>query len=162
MHSYQIIKVKENELEQCKTMIRLSFSTVAKEFHLTEENCPSNGAFIKTERLISNMKKGNLMYGLYYVAELIGFFELEEKISQCYELKKLSVLPRYRHKGYGTILLDYPIKVVGDMQGKVVQIGIMEGNDKLKKWYLDYGFIYKEIMEIPHLPFSVGYLEKKV
>lgn len=39
-----------------------SFLTVAEEFGLTEENCSTNGAFIKRERLVFEREKGNLMF----------------------------------------------------------------------------------------------------
>jgi len=159
MSDYIIRKIELNELNACAEIIRESFSTVAKTFNLTEENCPSNGAFIKAERLILEMSKGNIMYGLFYNSSLIGFVELEDKGAGRFELEKLAVLPTYRHQGYGTILLDYAIKTVNEMRGETITIGIIEQNTILKSWYLKHGFAHTGTKEFPHLPFLVGFME---
>jgi hypothetical protein len=65
MNPHAIRKVRYEELDSCVLLIRESFGTVAKEFHLTIQNCPTNGAFIKRERFVSDWNKGNMMFGLY-------------------------------------------------------------------------------------------------
>lgn len=52
MPDYIIRRIESNELNVCVEVIRESFFTVAKAFNLTKENCPSNGAFMKTDRLL--------------------------------------------------------------------------------------------------------------
>ena len=61
----QIMPVSAGQLDRCAEVIRESFLTVANDFGLTPENCPTNGAFLKTERLAAELEKGNRMYGLY-------------------------------------------------------------------------------------------------
>ncbi|MFT8315737.1 MAG: hypothetical protein ABF633_16030 [Clostridium sp.] len=41
-----IREIKNQELSISAAIIRESFLTVAKEFDLTKENCPTSGAFI--------------------------------------------------------------------------------------------------------------------
>jgi hypothetical protein len=43
--------MQDDEVEQCVDVIRQGFGTVASDFGLTVENCPSNGAFMNAERL---------------------------------------------------------------------------------------------------------------
>ena len=43
--------ISENKLEACLDVIHAAFHTVAEEFGLTRENCPTNGAFMPLERL---------------------------------------------------------------------------------------------------------------
>ncbi len=162
MPDYFIRKIEFNELHACAEVIRKSFHTVAEAFHLTKENCPSNGAFIKTDRLDLEWSKGNMMYGLFVQSSLIGFFELEEKGAGRFELEKLSVLPALRHRGYGKILLDYAKKTVRELGGNIITIGIIEQNAILKNWYLKYGFTHTGTREFPHLPFMVGFMELMV
>lgn len=162
MPDYIIRKVESNELNACAEVIRESFFTVAKDFNLTNENCPSNGALIKTDRLILETSKGNIMYGLFNNSSLIGFFELEDKGAGRFELEKLAVLPAHRRQGYGKILLDYARKAVNEMGGNIITIGIIEQNTILKNWYLKYGFTHTGTKEFPHLPFFVGFMEMKL
>lgn len=107
MSNLNIRRVEYSELDACSQLIRVSFGTVAQEFHLTRQNCSTNGAFTETSHLVADWNKGNLMFGLYHGIILAGFMELELKASRIYELKKLAVHPTYRHLGYGIRLLTY-------------------------------------------------------
>lgn len=159
---YEIREIKEHELDDCIHVIRQGFGTVAKEFGLTQENCPTNGAFMKKERLIFEREKGNLQFGLLYENQLVGFMELAQIDEEMYSLEKLAVLPEFRHKGFGKKLMDYAKKILKDRKGNLITIGIIEENTVLKNWYLDYGFIHKGTQIFEHLPFTVGFMELKI
>lgn len=60
-----IKQIKAGNLPECLDIIHKSFQTVAGEFGLTSENCPTNGAFMPWTRLENDYKKGYKMYGLY-------------------------------------------------------------------------------------------------
>lgn len=156
---YEIREIKECELDDCLNVIHQGFQTVAKEFGLTEENCPTNGAFMKKERLLNEREKGNDQYGLFYNNQLTGFVELAKIDEKQYSLEKLAVLPKLRHKGFGKKLLDYAKEQVINKNGSIIKIGIIEENTRLKNWYLDYGFVHKGTRIIEHLPFTVGFME---
>ncbi len=162
MNSYFIRKVRYEELDTCTQLIRESFGTVAKEFQLTLANCPTNGAFIKQERLISDWSKGNLMFGLYCGENMVGFMELEQKNPNIYELEKLAVLPGCRHMGYGEALLKFACQTVFELSADKITIGIIEENTRLKYWYQTKGFIHKGTKQFSHLPFTVGFMELKI
>ncbi len=74
MTGYSIRKVRIDELDVCAEVIRRSFGTVAEEFGLTALSCPTNGAFIKTERLVSDWNRGNAIYGLFNEGKLTGLW----------------------------------------------------------------------------------------
>lgn len=162
MPVYSIRKVYFEELDLCADVIRQSFITVADEFGLTTQNCPTNGAFIQVGRLISDWNQNVNLYGLYCDKELMGFMELKKKEAEIYELEKLSVLPEHRHKGCGALLLDFARKEVFEMGGNKITIGIIESNYRLKMWYLKHGFINTGIANFPHLPFVVGFMEMQI
>lgn len=159
MTEYYIRKIRLEEIDSCAKVIRQSFLTVAEEFGLTIENCPTNGAFIKKERLLSDFNAGINMYGLYLDEDLIGFMELWQKEEGAFELGKLSVLPRHRHKGGGAMLIDFAQKEVSETGGNKIKVGIIENNLRLKKWYLKNGFIHTGTFKFPHLPFTSGFME---
>ncbi|HEX3021992.1 MAG TPA: GNAT family N-acetyltransferase [Lachnospiraceae bacterium] len=159
---YRIREVTENELTDVVKVIRQSHGTVAKEFGLTEENCPTNGAFLQVNRLIEEREKGDLMYGLFTYDDLVGFMQLEEKEPESYELKKLSVIPNYRHLGLGKNLIEYAKEVVRERRGRRVTIGIIEENYRLREWYLKNGFIHTGTKIFERLPFTVGFMEMDI
>ncbi|MDO4323802.1 MAG: GNAT family N-acetyltransferase [Lachnospiraceae bacterium] len=162
MAQVTIKKVEYSELDKCAELIRDSFNTVAKEFGLTYQNCPTNGAFIKTSRLVSDWNKGNLMFGLYYDAILVGFMELELTVSDVYTLEKLAVHPDFRHLGYGTALLSYAGQIAIENHISKISIGIIEENTRLKCWYHNHGFTHTRTVHFEHLPFKVGFMEQRI
>lgn len=159
---YEIREVKNEELDDCLSVIHQSFGTVAREYGLTQENCPTNGAFMKKERMIYEREKGNQQYGLFYHNKLVGFMELAKIDEEQYTMEKLGVLPEYRHKGFGKKLMDHAKKVVKAAGGSLIIIGIIEENAILKQWYSNYGFIHKGTRIFEQLPFTVGFMELQV
>lgn len=162
MEQPTIKEIEYTELDVCSKLIRESFGTVAKEYHLTQQNCPTNGAFIETSRLVADWNKGNLMFGLNHGKILVGFMELELKTPDRYELEKLAVHPDYRHRGYGTLLLSYARQIAVDNHVSKITLGMIEKNTRLKRWYLAHGFVLTGTRHFEHLPFIVGFMEQTI
>jgi ribosomal protein S18 acetylase RimI-like enzyme len=155
----EIRLMKDEELEKCAEVIRQGFMTVALDFGLTKENCPTNGAFIQVERLRLEKEKGHIMYGVMDQEKIIGYMQLEKSTNELYFLQKLVVLPKYRHNGVGKKLLDFAKEQVASLGGKRISISIIEENTVLKNWYIAYGFAPTGTRKFEHLPFTVGFME---
>lgn len=162
MNAYAVRPVAPADYPLCAAVIREGFLTVAREFGLTEQNCPTNGAFLKDERLLADRGEGALQYGLYEDNTLIGFMELKRKQGALFTLEKLTVLPAFRHKGCGALLLDFARTEALRLGGEVLSIGIIEENTRLKEWYLLHGFVHTGTHKFPHLPFTVGFMELRI
>lgn len=150
--------VRTDELDRCAEVIRESFLTVARDFGLTTENCPTNGAFIRKERLEADLAKGNRMYGLVRGGDMIGFMQLETGREGAIILEKLAVLPDCRHLGCGKTLLDFAKETARSLGGVKLLAAIIEENTVLKQWYIGHGFIHTGTKKFEHLPFTVGFL----
>ncbi len=146
------------ELDRCAEVIREGFLTVAREFGLTEQNCPSNGAFMQTERLQRDFVGGNLMYGYCAEEAIVGFAEMSKKPEGLFTIEKLSVLPKHRHNGYGRTLIDFCRQTAKASNGVKLSIGIIEENARLKAWYQTLGFVSTGTRKFEHLPFTVGFM----
>ena len=147
-------------------IIRASFATVAKEFDITEQNCPKYVAFSTTvEKLHTHVDWGWLMYGFYDGEQLAGYVAISKEYGtgrNAYEIHNLAVLPEYRHKGYGRQLLDFCKAKVKELGGDKITIGIVEENTILKNWYAANGFVHTGTQKFDYFPFTVGYMECKV
>ncbi|MFT8315736.1 MAG: GNAT family N-acetyltransferase [Clostridium sp.] len=99
------------------------------------------------------------MFGLFKDTIQIGFVAISKYEDDIYEMKKLSVLPKYGHNDYGKTLINYVKEYVKSLNGKLIIIEIMEKNKILKQWYLSYRFMEKETRNFSHLPFTVGFME---
>ena len=159
MANVLIREVCSDELAVFAKVIRQSFATVAADFGLTMQNCPTNGAFMQTERLLSDHSRGDVMAGLFADGQPSGFAQLAQKSEDVFELCKLAVLPPLRHAGHGTQLLEWACDTVRKKGGNKITIGIIEENTMLKDWYLLHGFVHTGTRLFAHLPFTVGFME---
>ena len=158
-----IIQVENKEqLNICLDIICSSFITVAEEFGLTENNCPSHTAFMTIDKLEKLFDYGKPMFLFYQDDVPVGYFSLAICNDGEWELNNLAVLPEYRHSGIGKSMVDYAITTVKNYGGNKISIGIIEENAKLKDWYLNLGFNHISTRKFEHLPFTVGFMEKKV
>lgn len=148
----------EDEIKKFLTVITDSFITVADEFGITSKTAPSNPAFITLEKLVY-IYKNCKCFGLYLNMLPIGFFALEESENSVLLIEKISVLPDFRHKGYGKMILDYSLNFALKNNFKTISIALINENSRLKKWYSDFGFIEVNVAVIPHLPFEVCFME---
>lgn len=153
---------EDADLKKCLEVIRESFLTVAKEFKLTIENAPTNPAFIKLNDLIKMREKGIVMFGVFNEDTQIGFVAVEKASEDTYYMEKLAVLPEFRHKGYGKMIMDYVSDFVRNNGGKRIGIGIINENSRLKQWYQNCGFREVELKNFGHLPFTVCLMSKEI
>ena len=86
----------------------------------------------------------------------------KEEEEGVFELHNLSVLPDYRHNGFGKMLLDHAKETVKALGGNTIKIGIIEESGVLKNWYIVNGFVHVGAKKFDHLPFTSGYLEWRV
>ncbi len=156
-----MIKQVENkeQLNICLDIIRSSFITVAEEFGLTENNCPSHTAFLTIDKLESQFDDGRPMFLFYQDANPVGYFSLAKCNVEEWELNNLAVLPEYRHLGIGQAMVNYTVTTVKIYGGTKISIGIIEENSTLKNWYLKLGFNHISTRKFEHLPFTVGFME---
>lgn len=153
-----VFQVGTEQLAECLEVIHQSFSTVAAEFGLTRENCPRHTSFILLSNLENQHSWGWQMFALYAGKRIIGYMSLSNEGGE-YELHNLSVLPEYRHRGFGKRLLDYAKSNVAARSGRIIKIGIIEESAILKSWYIANGFVPTGAKKFEHLPFTSGYLE---
>lgn len=159
-----MIKQVENkeQLNICLDIIRSSFITVAEEFGLTENNCPSHTAFLTIDKLEKQFNDAKPMFLFYQDAIPVGYFSLSKCSDKEWELNNLAVLPEYRHLGIGKALVDYAVATVKNYGCTKISIGIIEENSTLKNWYLKLGFIHISIRKFEHLPFTVGFMKMEI
>lgn len=154
-----ICTVEPNELQECLNVIHQSFGTVAKDFGLTRKNCPKHTGFIPLCFLETQMSWGWHMYALYAGRRIIGYVSLSKEGEDVFEMHNLAVLPEYRHRSFGSLLLDHVKAEMRALGGKTLKIGIIEESTVLKNWYIARGFVHTGTKKFDHLPFTSGYLE---
>ena len=157
--SRNIKPLSVEHLPKFAEVIRKSFSTVAMEYGLTIENFPNHWSFASDERLSEKLKDGCYPFGYFSDGELVGFVSLTDIGEGIFELGTLSVLPEYRHLGYGKALIDFCKEKIRNFGGRKIIISLVDTHVILKEWYVKNGFIHVETKIYEHMPLPVGYME---
>ena len=159
-----IREVKREEISLCANIIKKSFKTVADEYGFTEENAPRFTAFATTdERLYWHMDgEHRPMYVFEVDGVLCGYYSLLLQNNNECELNNLAVLPEYRHKGIGKELLEHSFKIARSKGCSLMNIGIVEENTRLRKWYEDNGAVHVGTKKFEFFPFTCGYMKKEL
>jgi ribosomal protein S18 acetylase RimI-like enzyme len=157
-----IKEITDGSLEKSVEIIQRSFQTVADEMGLTRENCPVYPAFITLEKLEELKTRGAVFFGLFTDGEQTGFVAVEKERDGQYYLKRLAVLPEFRHAGLGRGLIDFVIEHVRNTGSKTLCIAIVNEQAVLKNWYQEMGFRETSVREFEHLPFTVCFMEMDI
>lgn len=154
--------VHEKDLPECVGVIRESFLTVADEMGFTAENAPRFTAFATTEdRLEYQFKNEHRpMYAYYDHGKIIGYYSLALQDNRECELNNLCVLPQYRHRHIGALLLENAYIKAKESGCSKMSIGIVEENRVLREWYEDHGFIHIGTKKFDFFPFTCGYMKR--
>lgn len=160
--SQMIREISKYEIQNAVDVIRTSFMTVADEFGFTQENAPRFTAFATTqERLYWHLEQEKrLMYAYYIDEKMVGYYSLLKQNEKECELNSLCVLEEYRHKKIGGQLLEHAFGEAGKLGCLQINIGIVEENLKLRKWYEAYGFEHVGTEKYDFFPFTCGYMKK--
>ena len=150
-----------NDLENSVGVIRESFETVALEFGLNKNNCPTHPSLITLDKLLELKGKAKL-FGLFLKDRQVGFVAIEKADDMVYYLDKLAVLPDCRHKGCGRRLVEFVVTYVQEQGGQKVSLGMINESTVLKNWYKNLGFIEAGTKNFEQLPFTVCFMDKSL
>ncbi len=157
-----IREINKNEIQNCVEVICKSFMTVADEFGFTIENAPRFTAFATTEnRLVYQLEQEQRrMYAYYSDGRIVGYYSLLKQNEKECELNNLCVLEECRHKKIGKQLFEHAVAEAKKMGCSQINIGIVEENVKLRKWYETYGAEHIRTEKYDFFPFTCGYMKK--
>ena len=164
VHSDMIRAITEKEIPDCVQVIRESFQTVADTFGFTAENAPRFTAFATDEaRLLYFLREQHRpMYGYFVQDKPVGYYNLLLAEDSVCELGSLCVLPAYRHRGIGEMLLADAQTKAAALGCRVMKLSIVEENTVLRQWYGQQGFVHTGTKKFDFFPFTCGYMEKTI
>ncbi len=159
-----IREVKRDDVPACVDIIRNSFKTVADEFGFTIDNAPRFTAFATTEELLYWQMDNELRMMFVYEQQdvICGYCSLLFQDNNVCELNNLATLPEYRHGGIGKRLLEHAYETERNQGCKRINIGIVEENIRLRKWYEQNGFVHTGTHKFDFFPFTCGYMVKEL
>ena len=75
---------------------------------------------------------------------------------------RLKMNAKYRHFGIGKKLLEHAYETAKAQGCKTINIGIVEENTKLRKWYEQNGAVHTGTKKFDFFPFTCGYMVKEL
>lgn len=151
-----------DEIDVCADVIRRSFATIARIYHLTPQNAPANGAFMTSNRITELHAQGAFFLGDFEGDILTGTVLIHQAVGGVFRLDKISVLPQFRHNGIGGELYKNAEEAIIEQNGRIINIGIINENTLIKYWFKHKGFKEVEVKKFPGHPFSVCFMEKEL
>ena len=92
----------------------------------------------------------------------MGYYSLLLQDNHEIELNNLCVRPEHRHKGIGEELLKHAFEMAKELGCTKVNIGIVEENQVLRKWYESFEFVHLGTHKSERFPFTIGFLERNL
>jgi GNAT superfamily N-acetyltransferase len=151
--------ISPESIEKSAGIICEAFQTVARDFGLTRENNPTHPSFITAAQLGEIKARGLHLFGLFQSNLQVGFVAIGPAQNGVFTLEKLAVLPKYRHDGYGKVLVRFALDYAVLQKANKVKLALINEHTVLKNWYLGQGFSETSVEKFPHLPFTVCFME---
>ena len=153
-----IIKASIDDAQTIAFIVSESNKDVAEQFNLNKENNPKHPSFYTKHLVLSDFSRGQ-EYFIYRKGDSsMGCVRFEHPRPDTAYLNRLSVLPKYRHIGIGTMLVRHVFEYSKSKNIEKISIGIIATHEILKTWYLSFGFIEGDTKTFEHLPFDVTYM----
>ncbi len=157
-----IREMQLSDIDECVGVIKTAFMTVAEDHGFTVQNAPRFTAFaMNRERLLWQYKNEHRPMFVYLIdGKIVGYYSLTAPNGNEIELNNVSVLPEFRHRGIGEALLMHAFDFARSKGCDVINIGIVEENQVLRRWYEKFGFIHVCVKKFDFFPFTCGYMKK--
>ena len=159
-----IREIEPEDIPACVHVIKTAFSTVARELGITAENAPRFTAFATNEERLQRQYRyeHRQMFVFCENGKIVGYYSLLLQENEACELNNLCVLPEYRHQGIGAEMLKHAFQQAVSMGCTVMNIGIVEDNQKLRLWYESFDFVHQRTQKFDFFPFTCGYMRKSL
>lgn len=154
-------RIREASPEDTSLLVRLireSHRDVAVRFGLNGGNCPKHPSFCSEEWIAADLVRGERYFILCAHEESVGCVAYEKPKPRLAYLNRLSVLPPYRRRGCGALLVRFVLDMARRDSVGTVSIGVIGEHEALQSWYGRLGFSFERTQQFAHLPFSVTYM----
>jgi ribosomal protein S18 acetylase RimI-like enzyme len=135
---------------------------VAVKFGLNADNCPKHPSFCSPDWVAADMRRGERYFVLEEEGQPVACVAYETPNVDLAYLNRLSVLPAYRRRGYGALLVRHVVEHARADSIPTISIGVIGEHFDLQRWYTGLGFVAGDSKRFAHLPFSVRYMSLSV
>lgn len=154
----RIRRATKDDIPLLAALIRTSHRDVADRFQLTEKTCFTHPAFCTDEKIQRSLFKGEEFFILMEESRAVGCVALLRANRDVYFMERLAVLPEYRTRGYGSILVQHCIQLARKRAARRVVVGVIADQTELIEWHRRQGFRFKQYARFHDVPYSVAFM----
>lgn len=149
---------KISDIELINSIIVKANRPIAIKFSITSENGPSHPSNCKVSWIKENMLKRERYKLCYHNDVVIGTAALKIK-GRVLTIKHLAVLPEFWGLGIGSFLLKNIITHGNTQKLLSINLGLIDDNYRLKRWYQSFGFNPCKSKQIKGLPYKITFMK---
>lgn len=144
-------------------IIKSSFKKQVELLRIKKEEYPNFVAFESVDRVQTRIKGGDHVVLASLQGEPIGTVSCKVDSSQTNKgyIKRLAVLPAYRGKDYGGLLMGAAETWLKNNKVTRIELSIVAQFDRLQRYYERLGYIPHERKTFSSLPFEVLFMVKR-
>jgi len=157
-NTMKIVQAGKEDAELLATLVSKANEDVAKLLNLNRDNAAKHPSFCTAEWILADFARGQEFFLVYEDDVAKGCVAFEQPDRNTAYLNRLAVLPEFRRRGLGGMLVQHIIDYASSKDVNVISIGIIAEHRELKEWYLKIGFVAGRIQQFEHLPFTVLYM----
>jgi len=147
------------EVSACADIVDKSFAPIIEKFNIIAEECPGHVGAKVESLLAEKFREGYFPFGYFHEGKQVGFVSITNKGGGIFELNLISVLPEFRHFGFGKKMLDFCKNKVLELCGNKIEIEVLDVNELVKNWYLENSFVHTNKEKIKFLSFEMCCME---
>lgn len=159
----RIEEAKFSHLDIISGIIRDSFRAQADMLGISEKDYPNYVAFETPDRVRGRMDKGSRFFLAFHRDVPVGNVSIsrDRHNPQRGYIGRLCVVPAYRGKGCGKLLIDHAENFLRASGVECIEISIVAEFTRLEEYYKSLGYITLEKKSVPSLPFMILCMEKR-
>jgi len=157
-------EINKDKSDIVADIIRKSFSEQAQILGINQKDYPNYVAFETSGNIKNKIENGEVIVIAWLNDMPIGTvrYIIDKENPLKGYINRLAVLPEYRRKAYGKILMAYAEEKLFQSGVKIIEISVVKKFDKLEKYYENLGYEYMRDQSFPSLPFEVRFMVKSI
>lgn len=157
MSALTIRALTREDIPVFAALISASFAPVSALYELAQDT----SLIPLTARLEEGLQtEEEQQFGAWAGDEPQGYFSVEARGDEIFEISRLCVRPQAQRQGYGRQLLDHAIAEILRNGGRAAVCAVIEKNTPILRWLMRNGFCREAVGCLPGMPCSVCILQR--
>jgi len=158
----EIREIRTDEATRVSEVMREAFAAVAERLNMTEAEYPRYAGFERVEGVENALARGARVFGLFHEDVMVGTVRCWMHGESVGEIGRLAVLPAYRGRGYGEMLVARVEDALRERGVTCAVLKLVQHFTRLEAFYAGLGYKVYGDEEYDFLPFNGRKMRKEL